>query len=766
MRERMDFSSISKIILDNRKADCLSNTEYYRTLFGYAFTQSDIVIVEPDDGIISRTIRGQRNVVKDIIALYQQEENQKYLLEGVGKVLKNVADPDYVEEQLEQLLWNDSTISQARKKELSAEDNSIEQFVTDCLLFVLSKNFISREESAEQNSKKNGFCLSDFLVDYRFPSVNKVFLGRDADLTVIGERLKETSCLFLEGIGGIGKSELAKQYGKRYKNQYGHVIFMRYEGSLQRTITELEFVDDRLDMSEDDLFRIHYRFFKQLPEDVLVILDNFDTLPENEELFHEFCSMPFTLLVTTRSHIEEVDSYLVEEIQDLDDLLELFYTYAPMSRDNPSVVMDIIEEVYRHTLTVEMAAKTLTASGITIRELLSALRREGVALSNPNKVKVTKDSRTKKERLYGHLQTLFRLQELDWLHREILMNMALMSEKGIEKGLFHHWMEWDDFNDVNELVEYGWIQEDTQRCRISMHPFLREVVADSLKPSISKCGILLKGIFQNCFAYGLDLDYYRDVLNTLEMIFRYIEIDDTVSTALFMDSTLAYLEKYKRVDTMERILDIMKETIPMDKDHKREHAIYLLYRGGVELEKNNFSEAKGYFEEALEGLGGVNHVYAGLQNNLYHNLSVAYGGLKEMEKSWKFAEEARKIRERYQLPFNQNGIVQTIHRALLLTDRGKPKAAVDILKVLEKAYENEPFFDTTMAEIYKGLGAAMNHISHVKAREYFRKAKACYLSHLPPEDEQVKFTDTMIKITQCQSQLSVENMLYGLPKKD
>lgn len=116
MRERMDFSAISKIILDNRKAGCLSNTEYYRTLFGYAFAQSDIVVVEPDNGIISRTIRGQRNVVKDILALYQQEENQKYLLEGVRKVLKDVADPDCIGEQLEHLLWNDSTISIEKKQ--------------------------------------------------------------------------------------------------------------------------------------------------------------------------------------------------------------------------------------------------------------------------------------------------------------------------------------------------------------------------------------------------------------------------------------------------------------------------------------------------------------------------------------------------------------------------------------------------------------------------------------------------------------------------
>lgn len=756
MRERMDFCSISKIILDNKKEGYLSNTRYYLTLFDYAFRQSDIIIIPPEDANISKVINGVRSVVGDIITLYQCAENQKYLLEGVTKVLADTSDVDYICEQLENLLWNDITISQVKKKELSRGEKSIEQFVADCFLFGMSRNFISREEKAETTSSKKSFYLSDFLIDYHFPSVNSVFVGREKDLTAIKEGLKKTSSLFLEGIGGIGKSELAKQYGKRYKSEYEHVIFIRYTESLKRTITEMEFVGDNMNMSEEELFRNHYRFFKQLPDSVLVILDNFDTVPEYDELFHEFVDMPFNLLVTTRSHIEERDSYLVEEIPDMNELMELFYTYAPMSRNEPLVVMDIIEEVYRHTLTVEMAAKTLTASGMEPQELLSALHREGVVLSNPNKVKVKKDSRTKKERLYGHLQTLFRLQELSLANRDILMNMVLTPDKGIEKGLFHYWMRLEDFNRVNELVEFGWIQEDTERCRIGMHPFLREVIAGFEKPSIKKCGTFLRGIFLNCISYGLDMSYYHDVLNTIEMIFRYIEIDDTLSAYLFMDSALSYMEKYRCMDAMKRILDIMEETIPMDGEHKREHAVYLLYRGAIEHRKDEFQKAKAYWEEAVTILGDLNRAYADIQNNLYHNLSLIYY-FEDVHKSWELEEKARRIRERYGLPFNQDAIRQTIHWAILLAEKGRAKKAVDTLKALEREYENEPFFDTTMAEIYKGLGIVMSTISPIKAMEYLKKAKERYLLHFSLDDEQVREVEAAIKLIRLQACLIGDN---------
>lgn len=101
------------------------------------------------------------------------------------------------------------------------------------------------------------------------------------------------------------------------------------------------------------------------------------------------------------------------------------------------IVDEIIEEVYRHTLTVEVAAKTMSVSCLEPEKLLSVLQKEGIKLSNPNKVSVTKDSRIQKDRLYGHVQTLFQLQRLSEWDKEILRYMAPMPELGISKRVFH-----------------------------------------------------------------------------------------------------------------------------------------------------------------------------------------------------------------------------------------------------------------------------------------------------------------------------------------
>ena len=51
------------------------------------------------------------------------------------------------------------------------------------------------------------------------------FTGRDLEIKAIHEKFKETDTIFLSGIGGIGKSELAKHYAKTYESEYDAIIF-------------------------------------------------------------------------------------------------------------------------------------------------------------------------------------------------------------------------------------------------------------------------------------------------------------------------------------------------------------------------------------------------------------------------------------------------------------------------------------------------------------------------------------------------------------
>lgn len=425
MRERLDFAAISAIILNNLKEKSLTRTQYFSKLFdaplyGIPHTKDDKNHYTPppttlDDTDMRKIVRGSRGVPKWIRECYDSSMESIFfedLEQGVGDILEFVFDINKLMDEMLHLLKNDTSLSKAKRDNLIQYNDCPATFIAKCIVGGFSRQSTTRKKNGQKSVPTKTFELRDYLLDCHYPSVNKVFVGRDKELLKINQLLQSEHCVFLQGIGGIGKSELAKQYGKQFKKDYSYVIFMRYGDNLFDTICNLAFVDDGSDDDKQEKFVRHYRFFKQLDESVLVILDNFDTLPEKEELFDEFTSLSFQLLVTTRNRIDNVCRYLVKEIKYISELAEIFYAYAPNSRNTPEVVFQIIKEVYHHTLTVEMSAKTMTATGLSAAQLYEELKRDRLLLSNKNYIKVHKDNKTRNDTIFNHMKTLLRLQQL------------------------------------------------------------------------------------------------------------------------------------------------------------------------------------------------------------------------------------------------------------------------------------------------------------------------------------------------------------------
>lgn len=743
----MDFSSITKILRENEVNEKMSNSQYYFTLFDYAFEQENIKISIPADAEISKIMNGKRNVPKDIIFLYQTAENILLLEKSVNELLTNSSDPEYVREHIYRLLSDDPTISESKKQELSFHYSFRDKFITECLLFGMSRGFVKSDIG---KSSVATFILSDYLLDSRIPTGSKVFHGREREISEISVLLKNSGCLFLEGIGGIGKSELAKHFIKQYQKEYTHVVYLTYNGSLKRTIAGLDFIDDTLEMSEEERFRNHYRLFKRLDNTCLVVLDNFNTIPAEDELFYDFLSMGFQLLATTRSHIEDVRSLYIHEIENMDALQAIFCAYAPQGKNYLPVVTEIIDEVYRHTLTVELAAKTLTASGMKPEQLLNVLKQEGLKLSDPNKITVKKDEVAKKERMYQHILTLFRLQELSTENIHVLRNMTLMPEKGIAKILFQYWQGQGDCNTTNELIEYGWIDEDNELNYISLHRYLREVLILETKPSITTCADLLKGIFENCVCYGLDVPYYNELLNTIENIYRTITLDDVDSATLFMDTTMAYLSKYERLEAIEKVLALMWELIEQEADNRRLKGIYYCYAGYVYYMKSSYQTAKKSYQKGLRILEPFNSVYAELVSNLYNNLGQACLALGDMVAFKENIEQAIKIREAYHLPISHDTIVQGISYAQALAVTGERELARKKLFALIRMVRKIEGMGMTLSDLYSTLASIEGNRWLEESHYHYKKAKAALLeANIPVSDPNIKELEKKIRQTEA-----------------
>ena len=96
----------------------------------------------------------------------------------------------------------------------------------------------------------------DYIMDSEVPKPCRHFIGRDKELEELYTMLEENRHVFLCGIAGIGKSELAKAYAKRYIKQYTNILYVEYTGNLHQDITDMDFIDDLPESTEQERFTL------------------------------------------------------------------------------------------------------------------------------------------------------------------------------------------------------------------------------------------------------------------------------------------------------------------------------------------------------------------------------------------------------------------------------------------------------------------------------------------------------------------------------
>lgn len=384
----------------------------------------------------------------------------------------------------------------------------------------------------------------------KLPSCNQAFIGRKDEIKAIASHLSNQSVLFITGMAGIGKSEVAKAYAQTNRKKYTNIIYLYYTGDLRKDIANLTFADDSVEMNEEVRFQNHYKVMQRLHTDTLLILDNFNVLPKDEPFLKELMKNDMQLLITSRCKLKNYDSIEIKELDKGKELTELFYKHCPSAKRDPDSVSAIIEEVNCHTLTVCMAALTLEASGMEPEELLQELRSCGIG-QNMEEIEVFKDDEFSYASMIGHLRMLMKLNRLNEDSIDILRNLSLLPVSGVYKSAFKMWLELDSLKNVNELIRYGIISEDTENKTIALHPLIQEVAIAETIPTVSDCHVMLNHLHLICLAHGLDVKRPVTVMECLKSINRHIILDnraslnneskqlDTITATVFVEETLA-----------------------------------------------------------------------------------------------------------------------------------------------------------------------------------------------------------------------------------
>ena len=102
----------------------------------------------------------------------------------------------------------------------------------------LEKRIIELTDRVSYILKENNDITPKKEVDLISTNIlnNIHFIGRNKELSEIEEGLKNNKCVFLQGIGGVGKSEIAKKYANIHKKEYDKIIFAKYVSNLEQLI--------------------------------------------------------------------------------------------------------------------------------------------------------------------------------------------------------------------------------------------------------------------------------------------------------------------------------------------------------------------------------------------------------------------------------------------------------------------------------------------------------------------------------------------------
>lgn len=469
---------------------------------------------------------------------------------------------DYSKSRFESLLTNDA-----------------EDILTDIFHHTLRSSVNNRYNSVTELIERISDLLKEIypgkccLINAFLPPTS-CFIGRKSELEQVNRKLEEGNLAILTGVGGIGKSEIAKKYIEIYKSSYKTIIYLTYSFDLVSTINGTTFLSDFEQKDEES--DIHYcnRKISKLAElfsgKNLIIIDNLNL--EIEELEHKdiwerLCTLPCDLIITSRCNQEQ---YFGQQIyingMREENLKTLFYSHCSYDEAQESSVSEIIQSVQGHTLVVELIAKQARSCIKTPSEMLELLEQKGILGLNTEDVKWDRKKKTVAE----HVRGLFSVFSISERQKELLFMMAFMPVSGVDEKVFFDFFKLDNHNDLRYLIDNGWITEQEGMIRkIAVHPVITSVVMDVIQDDRN----IAKAVYNNAIKSMLkwskkenvNQDEFLYICNSLAIQTSEYEINNILAADYIIrynDCFAKYGNEDKRRQLIRYAIDVYNQIYP------------------------------------------------------------------------------------------------------------------------------------------------------------------------------------------------------------
>lgn len=575
------------------------------------------------------------------------------------------------------------------------------------------------------------------FLHHHLPSKAAYFVGREAEMQEIEERLKQTDKLFISGMGGLGKSELVKQYAHVHRDEYDAVIFAVCNTDLESLILD----DTALPIANLQHWpgeKAKEYYDKKLHEleslcnqRVLIIVDNLNNMQDSalEDLLRLNCKM----LYTTRCDVTEYNyEQLILGVLSDEHVWSIFRKWykSQLTGDDLPYVQQIINLYQGHTMAIELIAKQMKASHTSPKVMLEKLRSSGFSSSGQERVVHSKDGMNYKTNIHAHIRHLFDASELSAKQVYVLANLSLIPPTGILEELFHDWCKLDCYDDINDLKESGWLRSDVDTAHISLHPIIADVMLDDISAVVEHSRSLLSSFTHDISdtSFSKVKSEYRYHLSTIAMHICRKVSRFSIASNIYTDFLCACANTFRGYGYVTLYIELLEQTMQITKSsaqHNLEELANMNFvLGQLFSDLSSHHTAKNKYMAALKMYlqlyGEANTKTA----NAYNCVGVCCFDLLQFEDAEKYYSKALNI---WQTIFGENSsdVADALNNlGLLHSSLGDwHKAEHCFLKAIKIKQELFGEIHTDINTIYSNLACLYNDQGlYEKAEEFHKRA--------------------------------------------
>jgi tetratricopeptide (TPR) repeat protein len=335
--------------------------------------------------------------------------------------------------------------------------------------------------------------------------------GRKDDLLKVKQLLgKNDKIVLINGIGGIGKTTLAKAFVKRFRKGYKHAAWIDVSGKITEAfvynlqlLDSLQLTEEISKLPKEDLitkgFELVVNRMRMLDGSNLLVVDNINSESESKEVYSLLSiGENWKVITTSRTHLDGFTPYELDIMEE--DAAISFFKHHYRRETDETLIRQILKDIDYHTLLIEVLAKTGQRNKLKLIDIARKIKKKGLNVVTRTSISIPHSSK-RIYKIMAYLQEIFKLSGLNVYEKEVLTSLSVLP------SVHAHYQSLIDLlqvpksnkerfiNALNSLHDKGWINEKNDSFKI--HQVVQEVLRKILTPDTLKCRTLFDTYLQN-----------------------------------------------------------------------------------------------------------------------------------------------------------------------------------------------------------------------------------------------------------------------------